>query len=91
MSFIAPIEMEHRRLFFWRSPEFGQKNRFNFGGDLFFGDHLKIRRKVCHFPCLFWTAQNQRSVIFEESPGPLLALGAPAPDSIATALFLIDK
>ena len=35
-----------------------------------FGDHLKIRRKVCRFPCLFWTAQNQRCVIFELSPGP---------------------
>ena len=41
------------------------------------GDHLKIRRKVCHFPCLFWTAQSQRCVIFELSPGPPSALGAP--------------
>ena len=26
----VPIKMEHRRLFFWRSPDFEQKNRFYF-------------------------------------------------------------
>ena len=68
-----------KTFFFWRSPEFRQTNRFNSGEDLFFfWDHLKIRRKVSHFPCLFWTAQNQRCVIFELSPGLPSALGAPA-------------
>ena len=47
--------------------------------DLFFifGNHMKIRRKLCHFPCLFLIALNRRCVIFELSPGPPLALGAP--------------
>ena len=44
----------------------------------FFGDHLKIRSNACHFPCMFWTAQSQRCVIFELSPGPPSAFGAPA-------------
>ena len=36
MGLIGPIEMKHRRpIFFWRSPKFGQENRFNFG-ELFF-------------------------------------------------------
>ena len=75
--------MKHQRTFFyflfWRSPEFEHKNRFSFGEDLFFffGDHMKIRTKVCHFPCVFWTSRNQTCVIFELSPGPPSALGAP--------------
>ena len=40
----------HEDLFFlfWRSPKFGQKNRLNFGKDLFFlfGDHLNLDRKT---------------------------------------------
>ena len=35
--------------FFWRSSNFGQKNRFNFDEELsflFFGDHLNLDRKI---------------------------------------------
>ena len=50
MGFIGPIKMKPRRLFFWRSPKFEQKNRFNFGEDLFFffffGNHLNLKRKT---------------------------------------------
>ena len=43
----------------------------------FFGDHIKIRGKECHFSLLFWSTQNQRRLIFELTiPGPRLALGA---------------
>ena len=37
------------RLFFMRSPKFGWKNRFNFGEDLFFGDHLSLTKKPPQF------------------------------------------
>ena len=36
MGFIGPMEIKTEDLFFLRSPKFGQKNRFNFGEDLFF-------------------------------------------------------
>ena len=45
----------------------------------FFWDHIKIRWKLWHFPLLFWNTQNRRSLIFELTPGPRLALGAPVP------------
>ena len=52
--------------------------RFKFGEDLFFfGDHLKIWKKECHFPCSFWTAQNQTRAKFELFPGPPSAISAP--------------
>ena len=35
--------------FFLRSPKFGWKNRFNFGEDLFFGDHLILTQKPPQF------------------------------------------
>ena len=34
----------------------------------FFGDHMKTRTKLWHFPHLFWSSQNRRSVIFELTP-----------------------
>ena len=44
----------------------------------FFLDYIKIRTKLWHFPRLFWSSQNRRSVIFELTPGPRSAFGAPA-------------
>ena len=44
----------------------------------FLGDHIKIRTKLWHFSRLFWSSQDLRSVIFELTPGPRSALGAPA-------------
>ena len=44
----------------------------------FLGDQIKIRTKLWHFPRLFWSSQNRRSVIFELTPGPHSALCAPA-------------
>ena len=43
-----------------------------------FGDHIKIRKKMWHFPLLFWSSQSRRCPIFELILGPCLALGAPA-------------
>ena len=40
----------------------------------FFGGRIIILR---HFLRLFWSLQNQKSVIFELAPGPSSALGAP--------------
>ena len=48
--------------------------------DLFFLDHIKIRRKLCHFPILFWTTQNQSCIIFDLTPDPRLALGTSEPN-----------
>ena len=49
-GFIGPIEMKHRRPFFFlRSPEFGQENRFNFGEDLFFWRSLENPEKSVPF------------------------------------------
>ena len=42
----------------------------------FFGDHIKILRKLCHFPRRFWSSQNWRCLIFELISGTCLALGA---------------
>ena len=46
---------------------------FFFGG----GDHIIFRTKQQHFFRQFWTLQNHNSVIFELSPGPRSAFGAP--------------
>ena len=48
MGFIGLIETKYRRpflFFFWRSTEFGQKNRFQFGEDLFFWRSLENPEK----------------------------------------------
>ena len=39
---------------------------------------MKIRKKLWHFPRLIWSSQNRRCVLFELTPDPRLALGAPA-------------
>ena len=48
----------------------------------FFGDHIKIRKKLGHFPILFWATQNQSCIIFELTPGPRFALRALGPGCI---------
>ena len=85
MDFRGPIEttvtnqfVEDQRPFFWRSHQNSEKTVPFCLEDLFFRDHIKMRRKLWHFSLLFWTTQNQRCVIFELTPGPRLALGAPA-------------
>ena len=71
--------VEDRRPFFLRSHQNPGKIVAFFREDLyFFGDHMKIRTKLLHFPRLFWSSLNRRCVIFEQAPGPRLALGAPA-------------
>ena len=42
--------------------------------------HIKTLRKLWHYPCLFWSSQNRRCTIFELTPIPRLALGAPSAD-----------
>ena len=85
-----PIEMtlrnqyaEDRRPFFvlfWGSHQNPDKTVAFFRKDLFFWggrDPIKIQIKLWHIPHLFWSLQNWRCVIFELTPGPRLALGAP--------------
>ena len=43
----------------------------------YFGDNVQVRKKLWHFPRLFWSSQNRKCVIFELAPGPRLTLGAP--------------
>ena len=67
MGFIGPIEMKPRRpfFFFWRSPEFGQKNCFNFGEDLlFFLRSLENPEKSVPFslPVLDCTKPEMRNI-----------------------------
>ena len=68
--------------FFWDWRIFCYWRRFFLIEDLFFdwrpffGDHIKILRKLCHFPRLFWSSQNWRCLIFELISGTCLALGA---------------
>ena len=89
MGFIGPIKMtltnqyvEDRRPFFFnrRSHQNQEKTVAFCLKDLFFiffGDHIKIRRKLWHFSLLFWSTQNWRCSIFELNPGPRLALSSP--------------
>ena len=66
-------------LFFLRSHQNLEKTVAFFLEDLFFfGDHIKIRTKLWYFSRLFWSSQNRRSVIFELTPDPRSAIGAPA-------------
>ena len=96
MGLIEPIEMtltnqfvEDRRPFFLRSHKNSEKiEPFHLEDLFFFGDHMKIRRKLCQFRRLFWTAQNQSCAIFELTPGPSLVLGAPGPSNWLYLLLL---
>ena len=65
--------------FFLRSIKILRKLwRFSLKTFSFFWDHIKIRKKLRHFPRLFWSSQNRRCLIFELTPGTHLALGVPA-------------
>ena len=66
-------------LIFCRSHQNSEKTVVFFYGDLFFfGGHMKIQTKLWHFSGLFWSSQNRKCLIFELTPCPRLALGAPA-------------
>ena len=77
-----PIEVACKEVYFFRrSLDFGRKNRWIFGEDLFFGDRLIFQQ---HFLRLFWTLQNHNSVTFELARGPCSALGAPAQEGLSS-------
>ena len=86
----GPIEMtlrnqyvEDRRLFFWEI----LRKRWHFSFKNFFcGDHIRIQTKLWHFPRLFWSSQNRRSVIFELTPVPRSALGAPVSNTLLSCV-----
>ena len=52
-------------------------------GTFFFGNHMKILRKLGHLPFLFWTTQIQSCMLFELTPGPRVTLDAPWRESRA--------
>ena len=73
--------------FFEITPNSGE-NCDIFIEDLFFWRSHKIWRKLWHYPLLFWSTQNRRCLIFELTPGPCLALGAPASRPIGVARII---
>ena len=55
-------------LFFWRSPDFGQKNALNFGEDLFFWRSPDFGLKNVSISCKIDDDLSQvRSLLFETS------------------------
>ena len=50
---------------------------------------MKTRTKLSHFPRLFWNSQNRRSAIFELTPGPRSALGAPGCSLISLLIIAV--
>ena len=88
MGFRGPIEMilryqyvEDRRPFFCFGDQIIIRTKlWHFSVKTFFlggGRSHQIQTKPWHIPRPFWSLQNWRCVIFELTPGPRLALGAP--------------